>query len=129
MARAAANSELKGRFFTTPFQLSITANQGGGKRQQERERATDGTGQEDSRKKKRGAERPPSSSQQGGRGAGKAKGKGGKGLWSRTPDGRNICFKYNNVGEDCDSKCGMVHVCQRCFGKHPQYDPDCPKKE
>lgn len=70
-----------------------------------------------------------------GRGGG-AKGKGGgkssrgdlKGLASRTPDNRLICFAYNNQGEKCDGTCNMVHVCRNkgCLGKHPVYE--CPTK-
>ena len=65
----------------------------------------------------------------------KAKGKGeGKGgddkppkqkLHVRTPDGRNICFKFNNPEERCDGNCGFVHVCQLCLGaNHPKHN--CP---
>ena len=63
----------------------------------------------------------------GGKGAGKDKGaaKGGK-LKSVTPDGKPICYKYNN-GQPCDSQCGRVHVCQFCFGLHAWTAP-CPNK-
>jgi hypothetical protein len=55
---------------------------------------------------------------------GKEGGKAGKGMnkgkiQSRTPDGRQICFKYNN-GKTCDGSCGMVHCCQYCMGGHPK---------
>ena len=54
----------------------------------------------------------------GGKGKGN-KGKGGKGdgkgpkakLLTHTPEGREICFRYNN-GEACDGGCGRVHICQ-----------------
>ena len=36
-----------------------------------------------------------------------------------TPDGKAICFAYNNNGERCPGSCGREHVCQICFGKHP----------
>ena len=56
-----------------------------------------------------------------GKGQGKAvKGKNAaNGLTSRTPDGRSICFAFNNEG--CDGKCGMAHVCRvkGCYQKHP----------
>ena len=42
----------------------------------------------------------------------------GKQWFSKTPDGRAICYAYNNVGETCAGACGRVHVCRICFGKH-----------
>ena len=65
-----------------------------------------------------------------GRGSGKGtKNKGGKGSknktpkdWhSETPDGRKICFAWNNRDEKCRGGCGFVHVCRRCFGDHPAH--------
>jgi hypothetical protein len=56
----------------------------------------------------------------GGRGKGKkgqGKGKNKRGLISRTPDGRSICYAYNNQG--CSGNCGMVHVCRICMKDHP----------
>jgi hypothetical protein len=38
---------------------------------------------------------------------------------NRTPDGRQICFDFNN-GKPCDGSCGMVHCCQFCMGPHPK---------
>ena len=53
----------------------------------------------------------------------KGQGKGKKGkevLHSTTPDGRQICFKWNSMKERCRYKCGRVHVCQRCLSsEHP----------
>jgi hypothetical protein len=62
----------------------------------------------------------------GGKGRGKGKGKrgGGKGgKHSVTPDGRPICFAYNNPNEKCSKSCpnNFTHVCARCFGNHPAY--------
>ena len=54
------------------------------------------------------------------KGHNKGAGKGGAKDWhSSTPDGRSICYAYNNVGENCQGKCNRVHVCRRCFGQHP----------
>jgi len=48
--------------------------------------------------------------------------KGGGKRASKTPDGRAICFRYNNQSERCRAKrCNFEHVCSKCFGKHPQY--------
>ena len=54
----------------------------------------------------------------------KGKGKKRKRLTrhSDTPDGRPICFKYNNPDEKCEGGCNRVHCCQFCFGRHPQYN-------
>ena len=63
-----------------------------------------------------------------GKGKGKQKGKGkGKGKWhARAPDGRLICFAFNNPNERCNNQCRMVHVCRRCFGRHPVHS--CPQR-
>ena len=56
---------------------------------------------------------------------GKSKGKkGGKQLNDRTPDGRQICWKWNNPRERCRFNCGRLHVCQICFGPHPMHACD-----
>ena len=51
-----------------------------------------------------------------GPGKGKSKGKKGdgknKGLLHMTPDGRQICFGYND-GTCTDANCGRVHVCRK----------------
>jgi hypothetical protein len=53
----------------------------------------------------------------------KGNGKGGGKRSSKTPDGKAICYRYNNQKEKCRSKrCNFEHVCNRCFGKHPQYN-------
>ena len=64
---------------------------------------------------------------------GKGQGKGSKGkgkskssLPFSTPDGRPICFAYNNHNEKCKGQCGRVHCCRLCFGPHPFHT--CPKK-
>ena len=53
----------------------------------------------------------------------KGEGKGKKGkdksLHSKTPDGKEICFKWNSMKERCRYNCGRVHVCMRCLGSHP----------
>lgn len=57
----------------------------------------------------------------------KGKGKGkGKGLAFSTPDGRQICFNYNNP-EGCTG-CDRAHVCRLkgCFGNHPMQN--CPTR-
>ena len=62
---------------------------------------------------------PPTGKKGGKKGKGK-KGEGKGSLAFETPDGRRICFAYNN-GEDCDGTCEMVHVCRikGCYQEHP----------
>ena len=52
----------------------------------------------------------------GGRGKGGAAGKSASGCAKETPDGRQICFKYNNPSEGCKTKgCRFAHCCGKCF--------------
>ena len=65
-----------------------------------------------------------------GKGARKGKGKKGKGkggltYHSKTPDGRELCYAWNNPDSRCRYDCGRVHACQICFGSHPAHA--CPK--
>ena len=59
---------------------------------------------------------------------GKGRGKGGPPWVGNTPDGRQICFSYNNVEGCKDQGCARLHVCRvkGCFGDHPAHK--CPKK-
>ena len=57
----------------------------------------------------------------GGDGGGDGGDKGKKKVHSKTTDGKPICHKFNNRGENCDGKCNRLHVCQICFGPHPRY--------
>ena len=61
------------------------------------------------------------------------KGKGKKGresLHTHTPDGRQICFRWNSMKERCRFKCGRVHVCQRCLSsEHPLHMCKLSKKD
>ena len=76
-------------------------------------------------------------SRKGGKGKGKGKGKGGKrqrmngkslevpkGCARATPDGRFICYGYNDFNVRCrNPSCPFIqgHVCGICFQKHPMY--------
>jgi hypothetical protein len=52
---------------------------------------------------------------------GSGKGNSGKGA-SRTPEGKPICFRYNDAKERCKGKkCRFEHVCSFCFQRHPRY--------
>jgi hypothetical protein len=59
---------------------------------------------------------------------GKGKGKDGKGKAAAsafkngsTPDGRQICFKFNNQGERCKGSCGRIHCCTSCYRPTPEH--------
>jgi hypothetical protein len=62
-----------------------------------------------------------------GKGSGKgcSKGKGKRGTKGggaiRTPDGKQICFAYNNAEEKCPGNCDRAHVCRKCLGSRPSY--------
>ncbi len=61
------------------------------------------------------------------KGGGKGKGSKGKhsgkkgNLHNKTPDGREICWKWNSQHERCRFNCGRVHQCQICLGNHPMH--------
>eukprot|EP00435_Cladocopium_sp_Y103_P023419 s974_g5.t1 len=65
-----------------------------------------------------GTRQPPRvSPPTGGKGAGKTQNKTGvkpaKKLHVKTPDGKPLCFKFNNNGKCTSAKCSYVHQCQR----------------
>jgi len=62
-----------------------------------------------------------------GKGNGGAKGRGGGPIdcKSKTPDGKLICYKFNNESEECRRvKCQYLHVCGKCYKDHPVFR--CP---
>ena len=69
---------------------------------------------------------PPNKWQKKGKDKGKGKGKGGRFdkrfgfLHSQTPDGRQICYAYQEG--KCKGQCGRVDICQLCLGNHPLKD-------
>jgi hypothetical protein len=107
---------LKERYFTTP--IAFAAVPGG------RTSKRVGPSEEDKPLKERRT-KPK------GRGKGKDKGRGLKrdgnssgstGCVRNTPDGKPICYKYNNKKEGCARKgCSFAHVCGRCFAAHPMF--------
>jgi hypothetical protein len=113
---AMKNTEIKEKYFTTPYSLGAQQDSLAGKRQGKWLRPADGDGDWEQRPRKQ--QRAKDKKRAKGKGKGKGKGVGGSGgLASRTPDGRMICFKYNNQQESCDGRCNMIHCCQRCFQK------------
>ena len=110
--RAMKDGVVKERFFLTPAAYNALTSLGG-KRDKSR-----------SVRRDRWNYSNPSSGSWGGKGkakGGKGKKGGGKSLHSKTPDGREICYAWNNKEQRCRHKCGRVHVCQICFGQHPAH--------
>ena len=33
-------------------------------------------------------------------------------LLTHTPDGKQICYRFNMKGKKCDARCGRVHICR-----------------
>ena len=72
-----------------------------------------------------------------GKGKGKDKkgGKGGKSnlqhCASHTPEGKPVCYRYNNPKERCKAKkCRFEHVCGLCFSpKHPMHACDAKTRQ
>ena len=53
------------------------------------------------------------------------KNKGGQDCASVTPDGKKICFKFNDKGRGCNAgRCPFLHVCGTCFKDHPMFRCD-----
>ena len=105
---ACKDTVTKERFFTTPVAFSALS----------RPTRTVFTGNEDTWKGR-------GKGKYGGRGKGKKGDKGGKGSkWrhSKTPDGRSICFGYQENSCKKGSGCNYVHVCGNCLGTHAAAD-------
>ena len=66
----------------------------------------------------------PRSKGKGKKGSSKGKNRKGKQIHDKTPDGRQVCWKWNNPRERCRFNCGRLHVCQYCFGSHPMHACD-----
>ena len=118
MAQAARDPLVKEKFFSTPVSLSNPSREGS-------KRAADegsNSRQQQPKKKAKGDGRASSSNQStGGKGGSGAKGgKKGKQIYAntKTPDGRSICFRYQD-GSCKGKKCSFVHVCATCLGAHP----------
>ena len=113
----------KERYFTTPLALASVLGASTSTKRLSDDGSTGGTGET---KSGRGGGRGR------GRGKGEGKGRGGKGragkggkggkggkaggCAAKTPDGRSICFNFNNPDSRCgSSRCNFLHVCGLCF--------------
>lgn len=112
---------VKERFLVTPVALSA----GSGSKRSHVPDSDAGAGKAGTTKKAKGSGK--ASKKGGGKGASGKGGKSGKaaerlGMQSKTPDGVNICYGYNDWNTRCRNKgCRFAHVCGLCYGKHPLY--------
>lgn len=111
--QAMKDGVVKERFFLTPAAYSALTQMGGKKEKSRSPRRDRGHGGQ-------GYYSGGSSGSKGKSKGGKSK-KGSKALHSKTPDGREICYAWNNKDQRCRHKCGRLHVCQICFGQHPAH--------
>ena len=114
LEEAMRNSEIKEVHFTSPVALTMATKQSGGGASN----LQNIPGAE--------SEPPVKWPKKGDKGKGKGKGKTGRFdkrygyLHSQTPDGRQICYAYQEG--KCKGNCGRVDICQLCLGPHPLKD-------
>eukprot|EP00434_Breviolum_minutum_P020185 symbB.v1.2.017800.t1/scaffold1394.1/size200789/23 len=100
------NADIRERHFSTPLAVSSAAQSLEGGR---------GKGDHD----RKYQPYPPPKGGKGKKGKdGKGKHKGkykGEFLHSTTPDGRQLCFAWNNKAEGCKGGCNRVHACRICL--------------
>ena len=111
LGRVAKNADVRERHFSTPLAVSSATQslqQGGG-----------------------GSKKGEGYFFQEYKGKGKGKGKKGKKgkkgvvsqLHSTSPDGRQICYAWNNKKEGCKGGCNRLHACRICLDPtHPTYE-------
>ena len=113
LKRSVSDSVVKERYFTTPLALSASRPRQESSRQQElpvKDRFNKNRGQQQQGKGGKGGK--------GSKGHDKGSAKGA----NRTPDGKSICFRYNDPRGCRNRKCRFAHVCGLCFSKgHPTY--------
>jgi hypothetical protein len=59
-----------------------------------------------------------------GKGKGKKKSKSKdshKTMAREAPDGRKLCFAFNDASMGCGGGCGFLHACRQCFRQHPAH--------
>ena len=131
LRRAWRDPELRERHFITPLAVSAISSAPRARSRSPRglrTQAPSGKGAGKGKGRNRGARKE--SGKGGQKGGQKGGRKGGSKDWhSMTPDGRQICYAYNNVGEACTGKCSRLHVCRRCFGTHPVHQCTKPASQ
>lgn len=114
---AALDPVVKERNFTTPLALSSTKVKSESNHQDSNDSYRNHKGN------RKGSFKGDYKGRKGGKG-----GKGGSKGATKTPDGKPICFRFNNPRINCNSKkCRYSHSCGFCFSKaHPSFQ--CPGK-
>ena len=125
LAKAFADPVVKERYFTTPLALSSASSSSSRKRPAEvldlpRPAHVDiGKFNRGNRARKGDGKAKGKGKDKGDRGS---KGAQRQGCAHSTPDGRQICFSFNEKASPCTrSECKFLHVCGRCFADHPLY--------
>ena len=122
LAMAIKDQEIRGLYFVTPFQLEV-GSEGQGRSREGTGGNSGGSQQPQGRRSNRSRTPKGGKGKPASKGKGAEKGNGKRRLRTTTPDGRPICFAYNNEGENCTGSCGMVHACQICGEEgHPRYE-------
>ena len=117
----------KERFFTTPMAISASTGATVEVHYGANKRAATNSNPGGQGKFAKGSRGKGAKGRGKGKGKGKVKGKTGLAQCaSVTPDGTRICYSFNNAQVRCgkQEKCDFLHVCGRCFQKHPMYQ--CP---
>ncbi len=120
LREAWSDQVLRERHFATPLAVPAISSAPRARSRSPRGRGSSSAGNfgKDQGGKGRGKSRKAGTGQ--GKNGMKGAGKGSNKDWhSRTPDGRAICYAYNNTNEKCKGSCGRVRVCRKCFGKRP----------
>ena len=117
------NADVRERYFSTPLAVSSASQAykepwGERSRAKDRQRPYGQPSGEKGKSKGKGKRK---------KGKGKAKGRGSA-LHAVTPDGRQLCFAWNNPQEGCEGGCNRVHACRICLDtSHPSFDPSDSK--
>ena len=123
---AIKDTTTKERYFLTPAALSASAYAGENRRTSRSPRRDNQPyrRESDSWNENWGGGSWKKGSKGGSKGKKGSKGKskeGSKKYHHTSPDGRAICFAWNNKNQRCRYECGRLHICQVCFGPHPAH--------
>jgi hypothetical protein len=106
----------KERNFTTPLALeAVTRRPPAGHASSEPNRKSQRTHRADGKGSGKGKGSGGGKSSHSGGGKGAKGGKGSKGCSRNTPDGKNICYAFNDGVCKNGSGCKFAHVCGKCF--------------
>lgn len=122
LLKARKDTEVKEKYFSTP--VSLYASVAGKRKADNNVNAGPSVRNADWNKKFKGDGKGRGKAQKGGPKK-KGKGKGKKSFpKTKTPDGRLICYKFQDGNCPNPAKCMYVHICANCLGDHPM--TSCP---